>query len=231
MALGVGMLLAAAPAGIAAAGTAGNAEPAFDPVSPGEVAVVAESAPVRRRVAFVVQNGTERAVRVTEVTAIAQRPDGAQAVRSSTRDVVPRRLAPGEVAIGEVVFRAAAFGPGAPPGPDAAATITWKVKWGRVPGALDPLALAVGAFELSPPRSGAVVQTLDLDVTNPNDRLVRGTVDVTVLCLNEARQPVLVSGAELDDTKLRPGASVRATVEFRELCPSYVAAASVQAPR
>jgi hypothetical protein len=200
---------------------AGNVEPALDVVPSGDVTVVAASAPVRDGVAFVVQNGTDRTVRVTRVTAVAQQPDGAQAARASTRDIVPARLAPGEVAIGDVEFRAGTIAPDP--------VLTWAVGWGRVPSAPDPLRLAVGELELSPPRGGSVAQTLDLEVTNPSSARLAGPLAVRVLCLNEARRPVLVASANVHRGKLRPAASAHVTVELRELCPSYLVGAAAAA--
>ena len=107
-----------ASTGVAAA-LDGNATPTVD-TSPGAVAVVASSAPVKGHVAFVVANGTEKSVRIVRVTALASQSGGAQALQASTTAVAPIVLAPGEQAIGQVAFRAKTLA--------ADATFTWKVR-------------------------------------------------------------------------------------------------------
>ena len=159
----VGLLAPAAVAGAVDDGVTpaltGNAPVSVDPVPPGEVAVVAASAPVRNRVAFVVENGTDAPVRVVRVTAVAERASGTQATRASTVDVVPVRLAPGERAIGQVRFPRDTI--------DLAPVLTWEVRSTRAPSDPDPTRLAVDDLELSPPLGAVVAQTLDLSVDEP----------------------------------------------------------------
>ena len=202
------------PAATALPALTGNAPLGVDPVPAGEVAVVAESAPVRDRIAFVVQNGTDASVRVSRVTAVAERSGGTQATRASTTDVVPGRLAPGEQAIGEVRFRRGTI--------DVAPVVTWEVREARAPSSPDPTRLTVGDLVLSPPKGALVAQTLDLTLTNLHDRAVAGPLVVRVLCVNEAGRPAVSARAALDRKTLKAGRSVPVTVKLRELCPSYV---------
>ena len=170
-----------------------------------------------------VQNGTEQSARVVKVTAVAAQPDGTQAAKSSTTDVVPSRLAPGETAIGEIRFRAGSIA--------ADPQLTWKVRATRAPSSDDPVRLEAGAFVLSPPMAGPVAQTLDLDVTNPHEHALAGPIEVKVLCLGEAGFPALAASTEKARKTLRAGASAHVTVKLRELCPSYVVAARANLDR
>ena len=223
----VGLLAPAAVAGAVDDGVTpaltGNAPVSVDPVPPGEVAVVAASAPVRNRVAFVVENGTDAPVRVVRVTAVAERASGTQATRASTVDVVPVRLAPGERAIGQVRFPRDTI--------DLAPVLTWEVRSTRAPSDPDPTRLAVDDLELSPPLGAVVAQTLDLSVTNPHSRKVAGPLVVQVLCVNEAGRPAVLARTKVARGALRAGASVPVTVELRELCPSYVVGARASLAR
>lgn len=216
-----------APAGaatdVALPALTGNAPLAVDPVPAGEVAVVAWSAPVRNRVAFVVENGSDSSVRVARVTAVAERVTGTQATRASTTAVVPGRLAPGERAIGQVAFRPGTI--------DLAPTLTWQVRSARAASAPDPTRLAVDDLVLSPPRDDTVAQTLDLTLGNPRSRAVRGPFRVQVLCLNEAGRPAVLAAATVKGRSLGAGATRPVTVSLRELCPSHVVGAGARGPR
>ena len=195
-----------------------NAPLTTDPVPTGEVAVVAASAPVRDRIAFVVQNGSDGVVRLARVTAFATRSGGTQVSRASTRTVVPVRLAPGERAIGKVRFRANTIGP--------APALTWEVRSTRAPSAPDPTRLAVRDAVLSAPQGGAVAQTLRFTAENPQARRLRGPVVTKVLCLNESGRPAVLASATTKRARLAPGATMPVTVELRELCPSWAVGAA-----
>ena len=194
----------------------GNVTPVLDPTN-GQVAVVASSAPVDNRVAVVVQNGTSKPVRSVKVTAFATRPDGGLATRAVTDDLVPSTLAPGAIAIGAVDFR---------PRPiPSNAVVTFAVKSGRAPSSDAPTALDVGQFVLSPPKEGKVAQTLDVTLTNPGARTVRGPIDVVVVCFGESSRPTVPALSTMPKAKVRSRASTRATVKLRSLCPTYLVAA------
>jgi hypothetical protein len=197
----------------------GNAAVTVGPVPSGEVAVVAESAPVRNRVAFVVENGSDASVRIAKVTGFAERSSRTQATRASTTDVVPLRLAPGERAIGQVAFPRGTI--------DVAPSLTWNVRSTRAPSTPDPTRLAISDLVLSGPQGGAVAQTLAFTATNPQTRALRGPVVTKVLCVNEAGVPAVLAAATTSRATLRPGADRAVTVKLRELCPSYVVAARV----
>jgi hypothetical protein len=194
----------------------GNATPTVD-ASPGAVAVVASSAPVKGKIAFVVANGSEQSVRIVRVTALASQTGGAQVLQASTTAVAPLVLAPGEQAIGQVTFRARTLA--------ADASITWRVSARPVTSTTDPSRLAVGNLVLSPPKSGAVAQTLTLDATNSSAKTIKGPLTAQVVCLNEAGRPAVAASTAVERANVRAGATVPLTVKFTELCPSYVVAA------
>lgn len=207
-----------ATAGSAHAQTAsleGNATPVLEDPA-GAVAVVAAAAPFEGRVAFVVENGTNHSVKIRSVASGATSASGGAAVRVSTTDVVPARLAPGETAIGQVRWRAGTLA--------TDATVTWQVEATRTAATADPSRLVAGNFVLSAPRVGRVAQTLTFDVTNPHDAPRFGPLEARVLCLNEARRPVLLAPLDVRHRRLRSGASTPVTVPMGELCPSYVVA-------
>lgn len=199
----------------------GNVEPALDPVTAGKVAVVASSAPVDGRVVVIVQNGTANTVRKVRVTALATRSDGGRATKVSTDDLLPSILTPNAIALGALEFR-----PGdVPPG----ATLSFEVKSGRAPTDDDPTALEVGSFVLSARLAGKVAQTLDVTVTNPSARTINGPLDVRVMCFGEARRPAFAVDTVAKKSKLARRASASTTVKLRQLCPSYLVAASGEA--
>ncbi|MET0628012.1 MAG: hypothetical protein ABW033_06100 [Acidimicrobiia bacterium] len=222
-AIGVAVLSAA---GVAAAQTSpslqGNAVPTLDD-SGGKVAVVASSAPVDGRVAFIVENGTGHPVRIRSVASGATSVGGARALRASTTDVVPHRLAPGETAIGQVRWRSGTL--------EADATITWNVEARRTAARTDPGRLDASGFVLSPPLAGRVAQTLTFDVANPHDAPRFGPLQTRVLCLNEASRPVLLVARSEQQGRLRAGASTPVTVDMLELCPSYLVAVASRVDR
>jgi len=214
---------ATAPASASPPDLTANAPVTTDPVPAGEVAVVAASAPVNDRIAFVVQNGTDGTVRVARVTAFGTRAGGTQVSRATTRSVVPVRLAPGERAIGRVRFRANSIGP--------APELTWEVRSTQAPAVADPTRLAVLDPVLSPPQGGAVAQTLDLTVENPQARARRGPVVTKVLCLNEAGRPAVLVSKTTKRARVAAGATVPVTVKLRELCPSWAVGAATGTSR
>ncbi|MET0920533.1 MAG: hypothetical protein ABWY77_04985 [Acidimicrobiia bacterium] len=221
VAVAVVAVVAIASLGIGGAASAldGNATPTVD-AAPASVAVVAASAPVNGKVAFVVTNGTERVVRITRVTALASQTDGGQVLKASTTAVAPAVLAPGEQAIGQAAFRARSLA--------ADATFAWKVATKRVASGTtssDPSRLTLGNFVLSPAAVGSVAQTLAFDATNSSTKTIAGPLTVNVVCLNEAGKPAVATTTKVDRAKVRAGATVPITVKFRELCPNYVVAA------
>jgi hypothetical protein len=198
----------------------GNVKPTLDAVPPGKVAVVASSAPVDGRIAVIVQNGTTGRVRNVRVTALATRPDGGSVVKASTRSLLPSTLKPDAIALGALEFRASDV--------PADVTLSYKVSSVRAPSAKDPTALDVGSLVLSPPLVGDVAQTLDVTVTNPSSRALRGPLDVRVTCFGESARPAVAVDARSKKSKLGPGASAHITVKLHELCPTYLVAAKAQ---
>jgi hypothetical protein len=199
------------------ASLSGNAVPMLDDPA-GKVAIVASSAPVDGRVAFIVENGTDHPVRIRSVMAGATSASGAAAVRASTRGVTPARLAPGDTAVGQVRWRAGTL--------EADATVTWKVTVRRIASGADPARLDAGHFVLSPPLVGSTAQTLTFDATNPHDASRFGPLEARVLCLNEASRPVLLVAVDMEYGRLPSGSSTPVIVPMRELCPSYLVAAA-----
>jgi hypothetical protein len=203
----------AAPPGLP---LAGNVIPQLD-ASDGKVAVVASSAAQNGKVAVVVANGTSTPVRRVVVDGLATRPDGGVVTHATTRVTVPAVLAPGAIALGALDFgkhripRGAAF--------------TFRVRSGRASTPADAGLLEVRDLTLSPPLEGAVAQTLAGRVVNAGERLQRGPVRVTVMCFDEARRPVEATTEIVEVRKLAPGKSVRATVPFATLCPTYLVGA------
>ena len=215
--------LVSAHAAVAVAATAagppvptGNVEPALDAAN-GKVAVVAAGAPVDGKIAVIVQNGKTEPVRSVKVTAVATSADGSRSTKVSTRSLIPSTLEPGAIALTALGFDAADVDP------DSA--ITYRVSSGRAGSGGDRAALAIGSLALSAPLAGDVAQTLDLSMTNPTSRTIRGPISVRVMCFGEARRPTGAVDGRIARTKLAAGATVSATVKLRELCPSYLVAA------
>ena len=222
----VGMLVSvgvahAATSTTAPAGTpapTGNVEPALDPAN-GAVEVVATGAPVDGRIPVLVQNGTAAPVRNVRVSAVATTADGTRSTKVSTRSLLPSTLAPGAIALAALEFDADDVDPDS--------TLTYMVSSGRAGSAAagDGTALEIGSLALSAPLTGDVAQTLRLTVTNPTSRTIRGPIRVRVMCFGEARRPAVAVDSRIKRPKLAADADVSATVELRELCPSYLVAA------
>jgi hypothetical protein len=212
-----GALVTATATGAQTTSLQGNASPTLDDPN-GAVAVVAAAAPVDGRVAFVVQNGTSRNVRISKVASVATSPDGGSVAGSSTSSVVPARLAPGETAIGQVRFR----GDTTPIG----ASLKWKVESRTTATPADPFRLDVSDIVASPPLTGAVAQRLDFTLTNAHERARLGPFRVQVVCVNEAGRPAVGAARDIPHRRLGAGASLDASVSLSTLCPNYVMAAT-----
>ncbi len=198
----------------------GNVQPALDALPAGKVGVVAASAAVDGKVAVIVQNGTSAPVRNVRVTAFATRPDGGRATKVSTQSLLPATLVPDAIALGALEFR--------PRDIPADSTLSYKVASRRARSSSDPTALDVGSLVLSPALAGDVVQTLDVTVTNPSSRTIKGPLLFRVTCFGESARPSLAVDTRIKKSKLAPGASASATVKMHELCPSYLVAAKGQ---
>jgi hypothetical protein len=74
---------------------------------------------------------------------------------------------------------------------------------------------------------GPVAQQLTMTLANPSKTRLRGPVRVAVMCFGEARTPALLASAHMARTSIRPDASVPASVDLHELCPSYLVGATV----
>jgi hypothetical protein len=201
----------------------GNVQPALEVIPTGEVGVVASSAPVDGKVAVIVQNRTTGPVRNVRVTATATQPDGTRATKVTTRSLVPSILAPDAIALAVLAFRPADVPNGA--------TLSYTVARSRAPSTNDRAALDVGSMTLSPPQTGPVAQTLDVEVINPNRRTVKGPLLLRVMCFGEAALPSLAVDTTVNKATLKPGASMPAEVKLRELCPSYLVAARSESAR
>jgi hypothetical protein len=197
--------------------TGGNVEPALDTVAPNTVAVVASGAPVQGVVPVIVRNGTGHNVTVRRIRAAAVDGSGHTTARASTRTVVPSVLAPNGLGLARVNFE--------DPAMPASVTYEFDVTSMR---ARKPrtVALEPTSFELSPPSTGPVAQTLDVTLRNPTTSAVRGPVGIAVMCFGEARRPSVLIATTSRIDRTAPGASVRARVGLRELCPSYLVAAT-----
>jgi hypothetical protein len=216
MMVSVWAAVAGAAATAATPAPAGNVEPALDPAN-GEVAVVAAGAPVDGRIAVIVQNGTAEPVGSVRVTAVATTADGSRSTKVSTRSLLPSTLAPGAIALAALGFEAADVEPGS--------TLTYELSSGSAGSVGDRTSLEIGSLSLSAPRAGDVAQTLELTVTNPMSRAIKGPIHVRVMCFGEARRPAIAVDSRIKRAKLAADASVSTTVELRELCPSYLVAA------
>jgi hypothetical protein len=195
----------------------GNVTPALDAAN-GKVAVAASGAPVEDRVAVVVENGTSRPARIDRITATATGAGGATVTQARTVTTYPRVLAPGAYALAVLQFRKG----GAP----ADATLGFRVTSSPARSSMDPRALAVSGFVLSPPLTGPVAQTLGATVSNPSTKRSAGAPRVAVMCFNEARKPVTLTTARIDVKKLAPAKAAPASVPLATLCPTYLVAAS-----
>jgi hypothetical protein len=195
----------------------GDVDPALPTPLPSGVAVVAHGAPVKGDVAIIVRNGTDRPVDDVVVSATASRPDRGPVVRAKTKSVVPNTLAPGELAIGKLDFRVRDL--------PSDTSFAFKVESSRAKSVTDRGSLEVRDPSLSRPMEGPVAQELGLTLANPAKRAFDGTILITVMCFGEARNPALVASATLKSAHLAAGATMPASVKFRELCPSYLVGA------
>jgi hypothetical protein len=209
----VAILTSGAHPGVVNDGLRGNVTPRLDPVPTGTVAVVASGAPVDGEVAVIVQNGTAGPVNSVRVRGTAMPANGGPAISARTATLVPAVLAPGEYGLGVLDFRKDALAPDA--------EIAFDVTSAKAKSPTDPALLAVSDFRLSSPLTGSVAQRLDLTVTNPGTRAVRGPLTVTVMCFGESARPATVSTVASKRSRLAAGTSLRMSVPFASLCPSY----------
>lgn len=215
----VALLGTAAPADAQAmrAGLSGDATPALDPGTPGEVSVVASSAANRGRVAVIVRNGTDGPVNNIRVDATAARPDGSAVTAASTAKVVPATLGPGDYGLAVLDFRK--------DGVAVDSTVSYKVRATEAASGTDPKLLEVGALTRGAPTTGKVAQTLTFTVANPSSRAVRGPVTATVMCFNEAGKPVNLSTARVRTAGLGAGRHATVSMGLAELCPTALVGA------
>ena len=214
----VALLLTLAPIDVSAgAGSevalAGNVVPALGAAPAGKVAVVAAGAAVDGRVAAIVQNATSAPVHNLRVSGTATRADGGAVTAATTGSVVPSTLAPGAYGLLVLDFAKVGVAPGA--------SVHFRVKSTEAPSSTDPRLLTVGNLQLSAPLTGRVAQYLDVTVTNPGTRAVRGPLRITVMCFDEAAKPVTVASTRVRRAKLAAGKSVHASVPLTSLCPTY----------
>jgi hypothetical protein len=218
-----GAWVSTGPAGAAASTTTstlpgapqGNAVPNVKPAS--GVAVVAQSSPVDGRVALLLHNGTAKPVRVDGIVAVATSSEGGAAVRARAAKSYPQVVAPDQLALASVQFRAKALIPGA--------TITTKVRSTPVTSARAQRVLSVGDLALSPPMTGSVAQTLAARLTNPTSSWTAHRPEVAVVCFGEASNPSTFAAAPVSARRVKPGKSVATTVPLTSLCPTYLVAA------
>jgi hypothetical protein len=193
----------------------GNVTPTLQPAR--GVAVVAQSAPVDGRVALLVHNATRKPVRIERITGVATSPDGGLAVRARTKKAYPPVVAPDQLALASVKFRAKALVPNA--------TIIAKVRSTPVSAARAERVLSVGDLVLSPPMTGAVAQTLDATVTNTARHWTAVRPEVAVVCFGEASTPTTFASARASATRIASGKRASASVPLTSLCPTYLVAA------
>jgi hypothetical protein len=180
--------------------------------------VVAQSAPVDGAVALLVRNGSAKPVRIDRVTVAATSTDGGSATSAGTTTVYPQVLAPGELGLAQVKFRAKS-----PPAPGG--TFSTKVRSAPVSAARAARALDVSGATLSPPQAGAVAQTLSATVGNATKRWTARAPSAAVVCFGEAATPSTFSRAKVPARTLAPGRSASVTVPLTSLCPTYLVAA------
>ena len=218
----VALLATTPPAGAqatpgAAAGLSGDATPTLDAGTPGEVSVVASSAPNRSRVAVIVQNGSDGPVNNVRVDAAAARPDGGAVSSASTAKLVPATLAPGQYGLAVLDFRKE--------GVAIDAAVSFEVRSTKAASGTDPKLLEVGGLTRRAPTTGKVAQTLTFTVANPSSRARRGPVTATVMCFNEAGKPVNLSTAPVRKAGLGAGKDATVSIGLAELCPTALVGA------
>src|SRR4029077_8508303 len=177
----------------------------------------ATSAPVDDRVAVLIRNGSTKTARVDLVTVTATSRDGGTVVKARSLEAFPQVLAPGELALASVKFRAGEVAPGA--------AIAAKIRSTPVGAARAARALTVGNLALSPPQTGSVAQTMTATVSNPTSSWPARSPKVAVMCFGEATNPVAVATAPLTKARLAPGKQTSVSVPVPTLCPTYLVAA------
>jgi hypothetical protein len=213
----LGLLISAPAFASSPAGApVGNAGPALGP-SDGRVSAAATSAPVDDRVAVLIRNGSTKTARVDLVTVTATSRDGGTVVKARSLEAFPQVLAPGELALASVKFRAGDVAPGA--------AIAAKIRSTPVGAARAARALTVGNLALSPPQTGSVAQTMTTTVSNPTSSWPARSPKVAVMCFGEATNPVAVATAPLTKARLAPGKQTSVSVPLSTLCPTYLVAA------
>jgi hypothetical protein len=213
----LGLLISAPAFASSPAGApVGNAGPALGP-SDGRVSAAATSAPVDDRVAVLIRNGSTKTARVDLVTVTATSRDGGTVVKARSLEAFPQVLAPGELALASVKFRAGEVAPGA--------AIAAKIRSTPVGAARAARALTVGDLALSPPQTGSVAQTMTTTVSNPTSSWPARSPKVAVMCFGEATNPVAVATAPLTKARLAPGTEASVSVPLPTLCPTYLVAA------
>jgi hypothetical protein len=196
---------------------AGNVTPTTTPAK--GVAAVAQSAPVDGRVAVLVQNATTKPVRIDRITAVATSTDGSVVIGARTTKAYPEVVAPTQLALASVRFRAKDLA--ANPNP----TIVVKVRSTRVSNGRARRVLSVGGLVLSPPQTGAVAQTMAAMLTNPTKAWTARRPEVAVMCFGEASTPTTFTSARVPARRLAPGKTASVSVPLTTLCPAYLVAA------
>jgi hypothetical protein len=194
----------------------GNVTSDFPAAPRSRVAVVVSGPSYRGVIPIVVRNGSSDLVDRVVVSVTARGADHKVVGRGTTRRLVPQVVPPDRIAIGGVRFQEPA---------GAAPTYEFKVSSRRRDRLASGTDLQVTTTELSAPMVGSVAQRLTGELRNRGRRKVRGPVDVTVLCLNEANRPVLTSSLTAARRGLASGASAAFTIELPELCPAYLVGA------
>jgi hypothetical protein len=126
-------------------------------------------------------------------------------------------LAPGELSLASVKFRAGDVAPGA--------TIAAKIRSTSVKAARAARALTVSNLALSPPQTGPIAQSMTATVTNTTSSWTARAPKVAVMCFGEAMNPVALATARPPTAKLAPGKHVTVAVPLATLCPTYLVAA------
>jgi len=181
------------------------------------VAVVAQSAAVDGQVGLLVHNGTTKPVRVDLVTGVATSTDGGVAVRARSAKSYPQVLAPDQLGLASVTFRAKSLTPGA--------TITAKVRSTRVSAARAKRVLSVSDLALSAPLTGPVAQTMQATLTNATTGWIARLPEVAVMCFGEAATPTTFASARASVRRIAPEKTASASVPLSLLCPTYLVAA------
>jgi hypothetical protein len=200
-----------------ASGLAGDATPTLSAGAPGEVAVVAQSAPNHDRVAVIVRNDTTGPVNNVRIDATATRADGGAVTSASTSSLVPATLAPGAYGLAVLDFRQQ--------GVDIDSQLSFTLRSTKTASGTDPKLLEVSELTRSAPMTGKVAQKLTFTVANPSHRAVRGPITATVMCFNEAGKPVNLTTARVRRTGLRAGKDASVSVGLAELCPAALVGA------